>query len=143
MQKVLADKEKEITEAKDRLCQAKKEAIREYRDSDALLVELRGSFAEGFDDCLCQVEASYPDLNLSNINIDAPAQTSVQFVASKSTNELFAEDVLGDGETAQTFPFKVFCILIRQWYLFCLMACFVVFMQWAYLVWPFYVAGVI
>ena len=77
LKKVLADKEKEITEAKDWLCQAKDEAIREYRDSDALLAELGGSFAEGFSDCLHQVKTSYLNLDLFNINIDAPAQTSV------------------------------------------------------------------
>ena len=52
LQKVLVDKEKEITEAKDRLLQVKEEAIHEYRDSDALLAELGGLFAEGFDNCL-------------------------------------------------------------------------------------------
>ena len=77
MQKVLVDKEKEIKEAKDRLRQVKEEAICEYRDSDALLAELGGSFAKGFDDYLRQVKASHLDLALSNINIDAPAQTFI------------------------------------------------------------------
>ena len=90
----------EITKAKDRLRQVKEEAICEYRDFDAFLVELGGLFVEGFDDYLRQVKASHPDLDLSNINIDAPAQTSVQPVPSESTNELFADDVSGDGETA-------------------------------------------
>ena len=45
----LEDKEKEISDAKDQLLQVKEEAIREYRDSDALLAELEGSFAKGFD----------------------------------------------------------------------------------------------
>ena len=49
----MEDKEKEIRDAKDQLRQAKEVAIREYRDSDALLVELGTSFAEGFDDALC------------------------------------------------------------------------------------------
>ena len=44
LKKALADKEKEITEANDRLRQAKEEAISEYRDSNALLAELGGSF---------------------------------------------------------------------------------------------------
>ena len=101
LQKVLADKEKEITEAKDKLRQEKEEAIREYHDSDALLAELESSFAEGFDDCLHQVKDFYSELDLSNINIDAPAQTFVQLVTSKSTDKLFAEDVPGDGKTAQ------------------------------------------
>ena len=52
LQKVLVDKEKEITEAKDWLFQVKEEAIHEYRDSDALLAELGGLFTEGFDNCL-------------------------------------------------------------------------------------------
>ena len=73
LQKVLANKENEITKAEDRLRQAKEEAIREYHDSNALPAELGGSFVEGFDDCLRQVKASHPDLDLSNINIDAPA----------------------------------------------------------------------
>ena len=101
LKKVLADKEKGISEAKDQLRQAKEEAIHEHRDSDALLAELGGSFAEGFDDCLRQVKASHPDLDLSNINIDAPAQTSVQPVHFESTDELFADDVPGDGGEAQ------------------------------------------
>ena len=101
LRQVLADKQKEINEAKDRLCQAKEEAIREYHDSNALLAELGGSFAEGFDDCLRQVKASHPDLDLSNINIDAPAQTLVQPVHFESTDELFADDVPGDGGGAQ------------------------------------------
>ena len=101
LRQVLADKEKEINEAKDRLRQAKEEAIREYHDSNALLAELGGSFAEGFDDCLRQVKASHPDLDLSNINIDALVQTSVQPVHFESTDELFADDVPGDGGEAQ------------------------------------------
>ena len=77
LRQVLANKEKEINDTKDRLRQAKEEAIHEYRDSNALLAELGGSFVEGFDDCLRQVKASHPNLDLSNINIDAQAQTSV------------------------------------------------------------------
>ena len=72
--------------------------IREYRDSDALLAKLGGLFAEGFDDCLCQVKASHRDLDLSDINIDAQAQTSIQSVHSKTTDELFANDCPGDVE---------------------------------------------
>ena len=77
LRKVLADKEKEINEAKDQLHQAMEEVICEYHDSDALLAELGGSFAKGFDDYLRQVKASHLDLALSNINIDAPAQTFI------------------------------------------------------------------
>ena len=71
LRQVLEDKEKEICDTKDQLRQAKEEAIREYRDFDALLVELRGSFVEVFDNTLWQVIASYPDLDVSHVNIDA------------------------------------------------------------------------
>ena len=36
MRKVLKDKEREIKDAKDQLCQSKEAAIHEYRDSNAL-----------------------------------------------------------------------------------------------------------
>ena len=71
LKQVLEDKEKEINDTKKQLRQAKEEAIREYRDSDALLSELEGSFAEGFDNTLHQVKASYPDLDISHVTIDA------------------------------------------------------------------------
>ena len=104
MRQVLEDKEKEIIDTKDKLRQAKEEEICEYRDSDTLLAELGGSFAKGFDDCLRQVKASFPELDLSHVNINAQAQTSVQPVHSESTDELFANDAPandphGDGET--------------------------------------------
>ena len=92
LRQVLEDKEKEIWDTKDQLRQAKEEAIREYCDSNALLAKLRGSFAKGFDDALHQVKASYPDLDVSHVNIDAQAQTSVQPIHSESTDELFADD---------------------------------------------------
>ena len=102
---VLEDKEKEICDTKDQLRQAKEEAIHEYRDSDALLAELEGSFAKGFDDALRQVKASYHDLEASHVNIDVQAQTSIQLVHSESRDELFANDApidgpYGDGRTA-------------------------------------------
>ena len=73
LSQVLVDKEKEISDAKDRLCQVKDEAIREYHDSNTLLAELGGSFAEGFDDCLRQVKVSYPNLDLSHVTIEVQA----------------------------------------------------------------------
>ena len=73
MKKILKDKEGEISELKKQLHQVKGDAIREYRDSDAFLYELGGSFADGFNDCFCQVKASFPDLDLSKISIDIKA----------------------------------------------------------------------
>ena len=108
LKQVLKDKEKEIKTIKDQLCQAKEDVIREYRDSDALLVKLGGSFTNGFDDDFLQVKVYFPDLDLSHVSIDAQAQTSAQPIHSESTDELFTDDALvddphGDGETA---PFE-------------------------------------
>ena len=74
LRQVLKDKQKEVSDAKDRLRQVKEDAIREYRDFDALLAELEGFFADGFDDCLRKVKASFPNLDLSHVSIDAQAQ---------------------------------------------------------------------
>ena len=68
---VLEDKEKEIKTVKEQLCQAKEDVTREYHDSDVFLTELGGTYADGFNDCLCQVKASFPDLDLSHVSINA------------------------------------------------------------------------
>ena len=104
LKQVLEDKGKEISDTKKQLCQEREEAVREYCDSDTLLLELKGSFAEGFDNALHQVKASYLDLDVSHVTIDAQAQTSIQPVHSESTDELFADDAIvddphGDGGT--------------------------------------------
>ena len=54
--KALKVKEKEIQDLKEKLRQAKEVAVREYRDSDALLGELADSFLQGFDDALRQIK---------------------------------------------------------------------------------------
>ena len=103
--KALEGKEKEIQDLKDGLRQAKEVAVREYRDSDALLLELGDSFLQGFDDALHQVKKAYPDLDVSNIKVEDQAQTSVLPVASDDTDDLFVEvDGLGEGESALALP---------------------------------------
>ena len=47
MKKTLEVKEKEIQDLKDGLRKAKEVAVREHRDSDALLLELGDSFLQG------------------------------------------------------------------------------------------------
>ena len=85
---------------KEKLRQAKEVAVQEYRDSDALLGELGGSFLQGFDDALRQIKKAYPELDVSMINGNDQDQTSALPVASKNTDDLFAEEaVQGDGES--------------------------------------------
>ena len=68
----------------------------EYRDSDTLLKELGGSFVDSFDDCFHQVKASFLDLDLSHISIEAQAQTLAHPVYSEGINELFVNDSTPD-----------------------------------------------
>ena len=65
--------------------------MREYHEFDALLKELGGSFADGFDNCFRQVKASFPDLDLSHVSIDVQAKTLAQPVYSEGIDELFAD----------------------------------------------------
>ena len=102
---VLEGKETEIKNLKDGLRQAKDVAVREYRDSDALLSELGDSFLQGFEDALRQVKKAYPDLDVPNIKMEDQAQTSVLPVASDDTDDLFAKaDGQGEGESALARP---------------------------------------
>ena len=82
----LEDKEKEVH-------QAKKAAVLEYRDSDALIAELGVSYNDGFDDALRQAKALYPKLDFSSVNISVPKPTSIHLEQSDDINELFEEEV--------------------------------------------------
>ena len=63
--------------------------------------ELGGSFLQGFDDALRQVKKSYPELDVSMINVNDQDQTSALLVASENTDGLFVEEaVQGDRESA-------------------------------------------
>ena len=105
VKKALEGKEKEIQDLKDGLHQAKEVAVREFRDSDALLSELGDSFLQGFNDALRQVKKAYSDLDVSNIKVEDQAQTFVMPVASNDTDDLFTEvDGLGEGESAPALP---------------------------------------
>ena len=99
--KALEDKDKEVRDLKDKLHQAKEVVIREYRDSDALLIELVDFYLEGFDDALRQIKKDYPNLDVSNIKVEDQGQTSVMPVALENTEDLFVKDATeGDGESA-------------------------------------------
>ena len=103
--KALKSKEMEIVELKNEVRQAKDVAVREYRDSDALITELGDSFHQGFMDALRQVKQAHPDLDTSKFKVEDPVQSSVVPAASEDTDDLFADDdALGDGESV---PAKV------------------------------------
>ena len=62
---VLKEKEGELSLLRKQVRHAKKDTIKEFRDFDAFLYELGSCFVDGFNDCLHQVKASFPDLDLS------------------------------------------------------------------------------
>ena len=82
---VLEDKENELRLGKEK-------AVQEYRDSDALLTELRTSYNDGFNDALRQAKTLYPKFDFSAVNINVAEGMSVQPDASDDTVELFAEE---------------------------------------------------
>ena len=101
----LEGKETKITNLKDGLRQAKEVAVREYRHSNALILELGDSFLQGFEDALRQVKKAYPNLDVSNIKMEDQAQTSILPISSDDTDDLFAEtNGQGEGETALAQP---------------------------------------
>lgn len=113
MKKVLKDKENEISKSKKQLHWAREDAIKEYHDSDALLAELGGSFADGFDDCLHQVKASFLDLDLSHITINGEGQTPACYVESEGTDDV-NPNPQGNEKAAQVDQEKSFKNDIRQ-----------------------------
>ena len=102
LEKVLADKEKEVKDAKDQLRQAKKAAVCEYRDSDALLEELGTSYVNTFDDAVRLAKKNYPDLDFSQLNIDTQAQATAQPVICLLTMQLWQRGVCSDCEPSPT-----------------------------------------
>ena len=106
--KALKGKDDELKELKKKLRQAREVAVKEYRDSEALLKELGGSFLQGFDDALRQIKKAYPDLDVSMITLTDQDQASAVPVASENTDDLFGEDaVQGDGESAPSKDVQV------------------------------------
>ena len=104
--KALKGKEDEVKDLKKKLRQAREDAVNEYRDSEALLKELGGSFLQGFDDALRQIKKTYPDLDVSMITVSDQDQTSALPVASENTEDLFGDETAqGDGES--TVPKEV------------------------------------
>ena len=71
--KAFEGKDKEIQDLKDEVRQAKAVAVREYRDSDALISKLGDSFLQGFDNVIRQIKKAYPDLDVSNIKAEDQA----------------------------------------------------------------------
>lgn len=70
LKKVLKDKEGEISLLRKQVRQAKEDGRMEFCNSNGFLTELSGCYADGFNECLCQVKALFPDLDMSQVSLD-------------------------------------------------------------------------
>ena len=93
LRKVFLDKEGEITTLREQVRHAKADGKAEFRDTDGFLKELSNWYSDGFDECLNQVKALYPDLNVSQVSLDNVAQTLTRTVDQEDMNEIFEEDL--------------------------------------------------
>ena len=62
-QKMMEELKTALEDKENDLRLAKEKVVQEYRDSDALLLELGVSYNDGFDDALRQAKALYPKLD--------------------------------------------------------------------------------
>lgn len=105
LKNVLKDKEGEISSLRKQVLQVKKDGKMEFRNSNAFIYELGGCFADGFNDYLHQVKASFSDQDLSSISIDLRQVQIHWSVDPEGTDELFAKNptsnTQGNREAAQ------------------------------------------
>nr|POE64499.1 hypothetical protein CFP56_67471 [Quercus suber]POE64500.1 hypothetical protein CFP56_67472 [Quercus suber] len=77
----------------------------EFCNSDGFLAELDGCYTEGFNKCLRQVKALFPNLDVSQVSLAVVAQTPVRSIDPEVNDELFEDDptldVQGNGEAPQ------------------------------------------
>lgn len=67
---MLLDKEGEITNVREQICHAEADENAEFRDSDGYIKELSDWYSDRFNECLRQVKALHPDLDVSQISLD-------------------------------------------------------------------------
>ena len=65
LRKVLLDKKGEITTLKEKVHHAKADGKAEFRDFDGFLKKLSDWYSDGFHECLRQVKALNPNLDVS------------------------------------------------------------------------------
>ena len=73
LNKVLKEKEGEISSLRKQVLWAKEDGKTEFCNFDGFLYELGSCYADGFNECLYQVKALFPNLDLSQISINVVA----------------------------------------------------------------------
>ena len=70
LKKVLNDKDGEISLLRKQVRQAKEDRETKFCNSDGFLTELGGYYANSFNECLHQVKALFPNLDVSQVSLD-------------------------------------------------------------------------
>ena len=89
LKKVLKDKEGEISLLRKQVLLAKEDGKTKFCNSDGFFYELGDCYADGFNECLRQVKALFPDLDISQISINAMAQIPARSIELEGTDALF------------------------------------------------------
>ena len=104
LKKVLKDKEGEISLLRKQVLLAKEDGKTKFCNSDGFFYELGGCYADGFNECLRQVKALFPDLDISQISINAMTQIPARSIELEGTDALFqanpTPDAQVDGDAA-------------------------------------------
>ena len=102
--KVLQDKEGEISKLREQVRWAKEDGTTQFHNFDGFLTKLSDCYDDGFQECLHQVKALYPDLDVSQVSLDNVAQTLARTVNHEGIDEILKADLMpnvqGDREAA-------------------------------------------
>ena len=98
------DKEGEISMLREQVRRAKEDGKIEFRNSDGFLNELYNCYDNGFQECLHQVKALHPSLDVSQVSLDNVAWSPTRTVNQEDTDEILMADPMPniqvDGEAA-------------------------------------------
>ena len=98
------DKEGEISMLREQVRRAKEDGKTEFRNSDGFLNELYNCYDNGFQECLHQVKALHPSLDVSQVSLDNVAWSPTRTVNQEDTDEILMADPMPniqvDGEAA-------------------------------------------
>ena len=98
------DKEGEISMLREQVRRAKEDGKTEFRNSDGFLNELCNCYNNGFQECLHQVKALHPSLDVSQVSLDNVAWSPTRTFNQEDTDEILMADPMPniqvDGEAA-------------------------------------------
>ena len=89
---------------REQVRRAKEDGKTEFRNSDGFLNELCNCYNNGFQECLHQVKALHPSLDVSQVSLDNVARSPTRTVNQEDTDEILMVDPMPniqvDGEAA-------------------------------------------